>query len=67
MVGKTLARLLLIICHPLAWTKQYQQFKLIKKKKTFYCNKMIEAISYRNKIVVVINKNKFMYNFIATK
>ena len=33
----------------------------------YYCNKMVEAISYRNEIVVGINKNQFMYNFIATK
>ena len=26
-----------------------------KKKKTFYCNKMVEAIAYCNKIVVAIN------------
>jgi hypothetical protein len=27
-----------------------------KKKKTFYCNEMIEVIPYRNEIVVAINR-----------
>jgi hypothetical protein len=36
-----------------------------KKKKKKWLKKYL--IGYRNKIVVTINRNQFMYNFIATK
>ena len=40
-----------------------------KKKKTFIATKWLKQylIGYRNEIVVAINRNQFMYNFIATK
>ena len=40
---------------------------MLIKKKTFYCNKMVETIPYHNEIIVTINKNQFLYNFIAMK